>query len=331
MSHVISTVDSIRQVQPLSVAQYEQAKLEAEQAVRAKAGKRPKRSDFAFEAAPIWSLWDIPALIIMLAALLLSSAHIMTHMGKQAAETYPLATRLVGDLWDRATYGRVHQYAALAMAEAAVLLFMMLFAALPKPRSGDYWDRAGWLGQKALFLVLAVGAGLFVFNANLQAGTGWLESVLPPALTLGLGLYLETKLRATLERQNAITAQYREALHLWQQAQQNIAEHPDYRPILRKVIADKLQQLPGNVGLDIPYDVLAEAVAREILRDELWQRSDRAYMATVSRKVQTGGAGWQGHSAERAPVAPAQHPQLIVPEVVGNGNGKRAGNGNGKS
>jgi len=318
---------TLQAIQPLNVAQYEACKDRAGEVLRQHAGRKPHRADYETDNAPIWGLWDIPAVVIMLAALLLSTGHVMTHMGKLAAETYPAAGGLAGDLWDLATYGRVHQYAAIALSEAAVLLFVMLFKHVSLPNRGSgFRAYAGPITLGATFLVLAVMAALFVFNANLQSGTGLIESLLPPALTLGLGLYLETKLATALANREAVTRAYREALAVWQEAQRDITTHPDYRATLRKVLAEALLQLPHNRAIPIPQDVLALAVARELYRDEIWTRSDRPDLAVIARMTRDGAANFTGGAMAAPSVAnptPTGQPealQLASPSRNGNGN-----------
>jgi hypothetical protein len=315
---------TLNDVQPLTVAQYETCKDRAGAVLRQHAGRKPHRADYEADRAPLWSLWDVPAVVIMAAALLLSTAHVMTHMGKLAAETYPAASGIAGDVWDLATYGRVHQYAAIALAEAAVLLFVMLFKNVSLPRRGSgFRDYAGPVTLGATFLALAVMAALFVFNANLQSGTGLIESLLPPALTLGLGLYLEGKLAASLAQRDTVTMQYREALAVWTEAQRDITTHPDYRATLRKVLAEALGQLPHNQRLTMPYDVLALAVARELYREDIWQRSDRADMTAIARLTRDGAANFTP-GATTAPSAPSPRPEAQpLPLALGsNGNGR---------
>ena len=317
---------TLNDVKPLDLAQYETVKTRAGKVLKDRLGDKPRRRDYDTDREPVWSLWDLPAAVIMLAALLLSTSHVMTHMGKQALETYPAAGQLAGDLWDLTTYGQVHQYAALAMAEAAVLLFVMLFKHVALPRKGQDWrDFVGPVTLGATFLTLGVMAALFVFNANLQSGQGWLEAILPPALTLGLGLYLETKLTASLAQREAVTMAYREALAVWQQAQRDITEHADYRATLRKALAEALLAVPHNSRLAIPQDVLALAVARELYKDDIWQRSDRAELAQIARLTRDGAANFTPGASMTAP----------QPSPNGNGSGLQLAavpsrNGNGR-
>jgi len=318
---------TLSDIQPLEVAQYEVMKSRAGDVLREHAGRKPHRADYEADREPVWGIWDVPAVVIMLAALLLSTAHVMTHMGKLAAETYPASAAIAGDLWDMATYGRIHQYGAIALAEASVLLFVMLFKHVSLPNRGSgFRAYAGPITLGATFLVLAVMAALFVFNANLQSGTGLIESLLPPALTLGLGLYLETKLATALANREAVTRAYREALAVWQEAQRDITTHPDYRATLRKVLAEALLQLPHNRAIPIPQDVLALAVARELYRDEIWTRSDRPDLAVIARMTRDGAANFTGGAMTAPSVAnptPTGQPealQLASPSHNGNGN-----------
>ncbi len=264
----MTEVVTLEHIKGLSTAQYDRCKGTAEQRIRERAGDKPRRRDFVRELEPLWGILDIAALLVLLSAWLVSSAHILTHVGQASFNSYQSVNggSFAGWLWDSQWYGYAHQIGYIILAESAMILFMTMFAALQR-RADE--GQAAFYARKLIPLGLALGSALFVVVANWQSGVGELESILPPAVTIGLGFWLEGKLAAQLERQKAITARYLEAVERYELAQMEVENHPDYLPYLRQEVAQKLMSLtPQKNYPDVPIPVLKAAVARELYRDE---------------------------------------------------------------
>lgn len=264
---------TIADIRGLTTAQYDRCKTQAESRVQSRAGDKPRRRAFTRELEPLWGILDMAALLVLLSAWLVSSAHILTHVGQSAYTAYQSVTpaQYSGWLWGISGYGLVHQLGYIVLAESAMVLFMTMYAA-----------GQGWQWRRVIPLALALGSALFVVIANWQSGVGELESILPPAVTIGLGFWLEGKLAEQLKRQQAVTARYLEAVERYELAQQDIDHHPDYLPYLRQELAQKILSLkPQRDYTDVPVDVLRRAVARELYRDQWAYESEQQPAAEV--------------------------------------------------
>lgn len=313
---------TLKDVRGLSTAQYDACKEAAITRIKGRAGERPNRRQFARQLEPLWNVLDVFALIVGLAALLVSSAHILAHAGEQAAVSYngiAIEEGFAGDMWSRLVYGQAHQYGLIALSESAMILFMVMHSARQvAPRRKDESAASFWARRSlSIPLALALLSAVFVLSANLSADVGLLEAVLPPAVTIGLGVYFETKIAEMMRRQRETTARYMAAMVKWELAQAaNLEEHPDYLPYLRQELAQKLKTYQPLKGLDEPPQALIEAaVARELYRDE-W-----AYKTTA-----TAAADRPTQAAQAAPLPELQpvqtiHPPTAIPAPAGNGNG----------
>lgn len=315
----------------LTVREYESAKAAADKQI-SDLRVRPRRRDFVRESSSIWDLSDLFALLAFLAALLISSTHIVDHMARQTGGIVAPGAGLV--LSSDLVVG-IHQIAFIVLAESSVILFMVLGGAVRVPSSGA---RGGAVVQRVIFYALAVMSSVFVLVANVQSGIGILESVMPPAVTLGLGAYFERKLQITWARRRDVDQRYRLALDQYMASGVDVREHARYWPILRQLLADRINA--KNSGLTIPLAVLQQAVARELLRDQMWERSDRGVLADVYRMVQDGTATPKKAARRRPagvdqvarPVATITAPAPVL--ASGNGHGRPVGavvNSNGES
>lgn len=243
-------------LKPLTTSQYEACKEQALKLVAKKIGDRPTRSQFMRELGATWTILDALALVVFAAALIVSSAHIIAHAGELSTASYPTAqvagTRIGRDLWVA-----IHQWGYIFLAEASMLLFMVLFAIT------NSW-------RKWVFVGLALVAAVFVVVANLSSGTGILESLMPPIFTLGIGFHLERLIVQQLRRRRDITNRYIEALQVWEAATQDATQHPEYQRLLMNKIWEKLVSLKANKEFaDANARFKITAVQRELERD-LW-------------------------------------------------------------
>jgi len=250
-------------IKALTTDQYEQAREKAIERVKSRIGQRPKRDDFKRELGSVFTALDYLAIVVFVAALVISSAHIITHMGLLASNSYS-AEASAGIVLSLTTYTIAHQLAMIFLAEASMLLFMVLHGMTSGQRAG----RGQWTRWFSIPLLLSGIAGVFVFVANWQSGIGLLESLMPPMFTIGIGFRLESLIVETLRRRTQIDHRYLAALEIFEHATEDPTRHPDFVPFFRQAIWEKLISLPTNKDWrDAPRGVKAAAVHREMERD----------------------------------------------------------------
>lgn len=243
-------------LKPLTTEQYDRCREAALRRVQARIGSRPQRQHFEREYARLWSVLDILALIIFIAALAVSSLHILTWSGREAGRVFD-ETGVTGWAVDALTFGRIHQLGLIAMSEASILLFTVMFRLTR--------NRVRWI-----LLALAIGAVVFVFSANLASGIAPFVALLVPAFTVGISIRLEWLLVEGLKRRREVDEKYRAALAQYETASQDATQHPHYAAILRQELWQKIASLKVNqVYVDAPPALKLEAVNRELQR-ELW-------------------------------------------------------------
>ena len=225
-------------MKPLTTAQYDTCKQRALERVAQRIGERPARKQYEREYGRNWTILDALAMIIFVAALIVSSVHIIEHMGLILES---VVVREGGGINIGGSGAIViHQLSYIALAEAAMLLFLTMWALQGR-------GEKGLRKYASIPLTLAVIAAVFVVIANWQSGIGLLESLMPPIFTIGVGLHLERKIVESLKRREAVDERYLQALHLWEQGAHDPAGHPDYLPLLKQEIWQKLVSLKDNV------------------------------------------------------------------------------------
>lgn len=247
----------LSRIKSLTTDQYDQCRERAIERVKTRIGGKPNRSDFRRELSPLWTVLDLLALVVFVPAFMVSSIHIITHMGKLAADSYSAVSQATaGTIIGRDLYTAAHQWAFIFLAEGAMILFLVMFG----------MSKDGW--RKWVYFVLAVAALLFVFVANWQSGMGALESLLAPVFTVGIGLKLEHLITQSMQRRAEVDARYLEALTLYETSSQDATQHPDFMPMLRQEIWQKLISLQTNRDFrDALPSFKAAAVQRETQRD----------------------------------------------------------------
>jgi hypothetical protein len=289
----------LSKLKPLTSEQYDAARRKAIERIQARIGERPARKDFHRELGSIFTLLDVLALLVFVPALTVSSVHILQHMGALANASYPtIATYSAGTVIGRNLYTAVHQWATVPLAEASMLLFLVMFA-----MSARTW-------RKGVFFWLALAAILFVIIANVQSGLGWLESLLPPMFTIGIGLHLESLIG------------YLAALATWEAASKDAAKHPEYVPLLKQEVWARLMALTSNRQFsDAPVAFKHAAVRREMQRDT-WAyeggETPQLPPVTVSYQNGTHGDESEGEAQPEHPLA-STLPLRIVPRPDGDG------------
>lgn len=248
---------NINDLKALTIDQYEQCRARALERVAKRIGDKPTRAAFQRELGPLWTILDIIAVVVFLPALAISSIHIIAHMGGLAAQSYTdLIQAGAGTVLSRDLYVAAHQWAVIPLAEGSMILFLVMFGMTKK----------GW--RRWVYLALSALAGVFVLVANWQSGIGVLESLLAPAFTIGIGLKLEHLIVMALKRRIEVDERYLEAIAIYEAATTDATQHPDYTPILRHEIWQKLISLKANLAFaEAPAGFKHLAVKRELARE----------------------------------------------------------------
>jgi hypothetical protein len=212
---------------PLSSQQRDYAHQKAKERILALIGPKPTRDQFLKEYGRLWGILDVLVLLIFLAALAISSAHIVKHMGSLSSAVD--LTRFNGGLQiNESTWIAVHQFGFIVLAESAMLLFMILFS----------MERKWW--RRILSLLLAITAMSFVISANIQSGIGTLESIMPPLFTIGIGLHIERLIVQAIKRRNSVQVAYETALIEWERSTASTEAHPNWKRVYRETLFDTL-------------------------------------------------------------------------------------------
>lgn len=292
----------------LTGQQYDAAKARAVERVQTLIGDKPTRRQFKREYAPLWTVLDALAGAIFLAALAISSIHILAYSGHEATNSFATVSQqaLLGIQINPGLYGVVHQVGFILLAEAAMLLFFVLF----RTRRGS---------ERWLSLALALMAMTFVIVANLSSGLNAFLAVLAPAFTIGVGFRLEALVAESLRRNAEIDKRYTDALLTWERAQEDITTHPEYTRLLYSEIWDKLTSLKANAEYrDAPKPFRLAAVQRELQREN-WAADVEAVSTATTPYTQSFTLG-QGNENGHQEVAPAAPLAGTVTSQNGNGH-----------
>ena len=250
---------TLNELKPLTIEQYDQCRGRALERVTKRIGDKPTRQRFMRELGPVWTMLDIIAVVVFIPAFIISSIHIIAHMGHLSEESFNASIQAgAGVVFGRDLYIALHQLMAIPLAEGSLILFLVMFGMS---------SRNGW--RRWVYLALATLAGVFVLVANWQSGIGLLESLLAPAFTIGIGLKLEHLIVQTVSRRRAVDTQYLEALAIYEAATVEPASHPDFMPMFRQALWEKLVSLKANEAFrEAPAGFKHLAVKRELSREE---------------------------------------------------------------
>lgn len=293
--------DFLRELKELTYTEYETAKSKARKSVIRLIGEKPTREKFKKDMGSIFGPMDIFSLIVFLAAFLVSSFHIMEIMGEMANDIYSFGviTEVVngeeitrghegGFYIDRHTYILAHQLGYLVLAEASMLLFMVMWRleTIDKDRSFKL-SIFGWslsIPLKKFFSVyflLAFIAMAFIFWANTSSGLELLTSLMPPVFTIGIGLNIEKLVTTWMIRKEKISQLFEKAYSHWEKYNDNPEEHPEFNRLFSLSIWDLLQRKNKWAQDAKGYQKIA-AVHREMERDE-W--SDLAAVDSIKEET----------------------------------------------
>lgn len=266
----------LHDLRQLTTLQSDECKEKAIKRVERRIGDKPKREQFERELGQIWQVMDTLAMIVFVVALIISSIHIITHVGILAANAYDTLQQAKGGIEiERGGFVGLHQLLMIPLAEGSMILFLVMFGVTVKPRQvlpgQRKWD-LNW--RRWTYFLLALAALVFVANANLSSGMGWLESVLPPLFTVGIGLKLEHLIVQYMHRNREVTKRYLEALSIWEAATADATQHPDYLPYLMNELWAALMKPKGNQwAIEATPGFKRAAVMRELAREN-WTKDD---------------------------------------------------------
>lgn len=250
-------------------------------------GERPHRRDFMRDQEPLFDVLDVFAVIVFVAAWIASSLHIIKEIGQAAFSSYgtPAAGMPQGILGSAGDYVTLHQFAFVLLAEFSMLLFGVMWASRRTSlRQGENMFSYALRSALSIPLWLFVGSALFVVNMNIASGLETLPSVLAPAVTIGLAIYMEEKLGALLRRRQEITRRYTSAVTNWDVAQDDIQAHEEFIPVLSQALDDVLRR--KNSKIEPGDDEVKLAVAAELARLQRYNRDDMMRLTEVVLREQ---------------------------------------------
>jgi hypothetical protein len=236
-------------LKPLTTPQYDQCKASALERIRAHIGEQPSRKQFERELGPLWSVLDILAVVIFVAALLISSLHIMDYVGQAVGEENTL----------------INQVGYIFLAEASLILFMTLHGLTAKRRQRRTW----YLRHVSIHLLLAATAAVFIFVANLESGVGILLSLMPPLFTTGISFNLERLIVQSIQRRSEVNERYMAATTDYEAGSKDPESHSRFEQYFMQALWDRLISLKANRDFsDAPAAFKVAACRREMQREQ---------------------------------------------------------------
>ncbi len=300
---------NLSDLRQLTTLQFDECKDRAVKRVERHLGEQPTRAHFQRELGRLWTVLDLLAVIVFIPALLISSIHIVTHVGALSGAAFDgLRQASSGTVLGRDLFVAAHQWLLIPLAEGSMILFLVMFGV----------SRDGW--RRWTYFLLAALAVVFVLAANLSSGLGLLESVLAPAFTIGIGLKLEHLILQYLKRSSEVTKKYLEALATWEAATADATAHPDYRPFLMNEIWAALMKPKTNQwAIEAQPGFKVAAVMRELEREN-WTHG------TVAPQLQFNGEQPSEEVKPQAEAVPfgntvqaALEPMLVTASANGHG------------
>ena len=248
---------NLSDLRQLTTIQFDECRDKAIKRVQRHLGEKPTRAQFQRELGRLWTVLDVLAVVVFIPALLISSIHIITYLGTDSSAAYTtLVQATFGTTITPDFYVSAHQWLHIPLAEASMILFLVMFAV----------SRDGW--RKWVYFLLACLAVIFVLTANLSSGLGLLESALAPAFTIGIGLKLEHLIQQHMKRSREVTEKYLAALAIWEQATADATQHPNYKPYLMNELWTALMKPKGNQwAIEAQAGFKRAAVMRELARE----------------------------------------------------------------
>lgn len=247
---------NVSDLKPLTTLQFDEAKSRAVKRVQRQLGERPTRKQFQRELGSLWTLLDVLALVVFIPALVISSIHIITHVGSVSAAAFDqLQQTSIGSTISKEAFVALHQWLSIPLAEGSMILFVVMF--------GLTSDVRRWV-----FLALAAVATAFLLTSNLSSGLPVFEAALAPVFTIGIGFKLEALAIQFVDRRKQVDEKYLSAMAVYEAATHDPTKHPDYLPYLANEIWTALMKPKGNQwAVEAPPGFKVAAVQRELSRE----------------------------------------------------------------
>lgn len=261
---------------------FDQIKEAVRKLVLAKIGPEPTRESVRKDMGPLLQPEDYLAVVVFVAAFVVSAIHITSLVGHVAAELAPSASAANGIYISQSLFVVSHQIAFALLAEFAMVLFMVRWRLGTRRREHRLAERYGDgprpLGSSlgkfwSIDLVLSLLAVGFTLYANLESKLPVIESVMPPLFTIGIGFHLEHVFVELLHRQSRSAEALAKAIAAWQEQVDGVLSSRAYKQTLAKAVWDKYVSFyPDLVNLE------PEAKWAIIQRDLVADRQFESYL-----------------------------------------------------
>lgn len=261
---------NINDLKQLTTDQYDKCRELALERVKSRIGSKPQRKDFERELGALWGVLDILALIVFVAAFIISSLHIQDYVLSEVTGK--------GDT----AYTLINQWGYIALAESSMVLFMVLHGLTAKQRRARGW----FLRHVSIHLMLSSVAGVFIFTANLSSGIGELLAIMPPLFTTGIAFNMERLIIAGITRRNEVDTRYLASLKDFEAASKDPEQHSLFPSFFKQELWSKLISLKPNQGFkDAPAGFKAAAVEREMERDQWVSATPDATIEVIPTEI----------------------------------------------
>lgn len=295
----MNNIELLKALRPLTQEERQTAQAAARAAVIRDAGDRPERRQFQRELGSSFTLLDYLALVVFVAALAISSAHIIQYMKAEATESYQAGTS-AGLYISQNVYALTHEIGAILLAESAAILFMTMHSMTSAGRA----NRRYGLRYLSIPLVLALMSAIFIFTANLSSGVNWLVSIMPPLFTLGIAVRLEQLIVSSLQNRDEVNRRYLQSLHDWETATAKPEHHPKYIQMYANALKDAIYKANSRREAAKALTIVEWRllVKREIAADQWYEDVDLTEQPRPLPQVVTSASGniprdWGDHAS----------------------------------
>lgn len=221
--------------QHLTQDQRIKARQEAGEAVQTTMGDRPKPELFKDTHISKYPDWLIKLMVALCAGLLIvafiPSAIRLWHIG---SETF-------GEAIDSKQAMVLVGYCVVLLAEIGAILFTLAWAILETTRQSRAILGASIVASASIALVGNYEIGLV--RAQTVTMFTWLETLLPPLLTLSTAFILKEVALDKIKHRHADNSAYNTALKDWESAYYHPEQHPDFDQLYANSLKDKFYQI----------------------------------------------------------------------------------------
>lgn len=252
-----------------------EARRQAIEAVQLLAGERPRRADYAdthISKYPDWLIRSVVALCAgLLVVMFIPSSIRLWHIG---SETFGEGANL-----NSKTAMVLVGYCVVLMAEITVVLFTLAWAVLELKRGTRLILAFSIVAGVSIALVGNIEIGL-VRAGSVTAFT-YLETILPPLLTLSTSFVLKEVALDKIKHRHADNTTYNAVLQEWEAVFNQPERHVEWGQLFANALRDKIREVNGrNRGATERLEVLnalsseewSRLVRREMQADEWYQQ-----------------------------------------------------------